>query len=301
MARRAPLSRFAALALFAAAFACGSPAAPGSSCAGTAGAVCYGSHNYLEYDAGDLPVVVTVPHGGALEPAAIPDRTIGTTVTDSNTIDLGRAVAAAFQARTGRPVHLVICHLKRTKLDANRELLEAAQGNPDAVTAWGEYHAFVDQAIATLKTRYPAGIYVDLHGHGHDKQRLELGYLLTAATLDLSDAGLDAGPYRSSSSLRLANASSSTFSAMLRGPMSFGGLLEPGFPSVPSPTMASPGADPYFDGGYSTDRYAAKLAGLQIESNFTGVRDTAVHRAAFAEALVTAVTAFAAKYLGVTF
>jgi hypothetical protein len=270
-----------------------------STCNPTPGAVCFGKQNYVEFVAGDFPVVISVPHGGAVAPSNIPDRT-GTTVTDSNTIDLGRAIAQAFAARTGHRPHLVICHLRRTKLDANREVADAAQGNADATTAWNEYHGFVELAMTTATSGSSRGFYVDLHGHGHPIQRLELGYLLSSSQLDLTDAQLNSGGHASSSSLRLAmQLTSVTFAELLRGPSSLGGLLGTSTPSVPSPAAASPGADPYFDGGYSTERHTARLPGLQIESNFSGVRDTAANRAAFAERLVTALAAFLDTHLGI--
>ena len=75
---------------------CGGPAAPSppdpAVCTPAPGTVCFGRLNFVEYAAGDLPIVVSVPHGGALAPASIPTRTVGTTTTDSNTIDLGRAI-----------------------------------------------------------------------------------------------------------------------------------------------------------------------------------------------------------------
>ncbi len=270
-----------------------------STCAPTPGAVCFGKQHYVEFVAGDFPVVISVPHGGAVAPSNIPDRT-GTTVTDSNTIDLGRAIAQAFAARTGRRPHLVISHLRRTKLDANREVADAAQGNADATAAWNEYHGFVELAMTTATSGSTRGFYIDLHGHGHPIQRLELGYLLSNSQLDLTDAQLNTGGYASSSSLRLAMPLTSvTFAELLRGPSSLGGLLGASTPAVPSPAAASPGADPYFDGGYSTERHTARLPGLQIESNFSGVRDTAANRAAFAERLVAALASFLDTHLGV--
>ena len=281
--------------------ACSNPPAsptPGSAvCANTPGVVCFGRNNFVEYAVGDLPVVVSVPHGGALAPATIPDRTSGTTVTDTNTIELGRAVAQAFLSRTGRPVYLVLCHLRRTKLDANREVVEAAQGNGEAIQAWNEYHGFLEQATRDVVARGGRGIYVDLHGHGHAKARLELGYLLTGAVLDRSNAELDSQGVATQSSLRLAMMfTASSFSEMLRGATSLGARLAP-VPSVPSPADPSPGADPFFEGGYSTARHTATLPGLQIESHF-GVRDTATSRAAFAATLVEAVLAFMRDHLG---
>jgi hypothetical protein len=181
-------------------------------------------------------------------------------------------------------------------------VVEAAQGNADAIQAWNEYHAFIEQATAAVRLRSGTGFYVDLHGHGHAIPRLELGYLLTTSTLNGSDADLDGSNAALSSSLRLiAQSSSLPSSALLRGPASLGGLLEPAVASVPSPSIPSPGAAEYFNGGYSTSRHTTTLPGLQIECHFTGIRDSATSRATFAGVLVSAVAKFAQTHLGLVF
>ncbi len=43
---------------------------------------------YIEYIAGDLPIILSAPHGGDMVPEEIPDRTQGTTVRDSRTEEL---------------------------------------------------------------------------------------------------------------------------------------------------------------------------------------------------------------------
>ncbi|MDA1095120.1 MAG: hypothetical protein O3A25_17900, partial [Acidobacteria bacterium] len=57
-------------------------------------------------------------------------------------------------------------------------------------------------------------------------------------------------------------------------------------------------SDPYFNGGYSTSRHTTTLPGLQIESHFTGVRDSATSRTAFGDRLVTALDTFLRVHLG---
>jgi hypothetical protein len=270
---------------------------PGA-CPSTAGTTCFGTSQWTESVAGDYPVIISVPHGGQVTPASIPDRTSGTTVTDTNTIELGRALALAIAMRTGRQPHLVISHLRRTKLDANREVVEATGGNALAQTAWTEYHAFIEQAATRVVSASGRGLYVDLHGHGHAIQRLELGYLLAASSLNLSDAQLNGGAFASQSSLRLALPHTNlTFADLLRGPQSLGGLLGSAQPAVPSPAMPSPGSDPYFDGGYSTERHTARLPGVQIETNFSGVRDSGATRAAAADRMAAAIVSFLQQHL----
>ncbi len=249
----------------------------------------FGRNQYIEYIPGDLAVIISVPHGGALVPSEIPDRTIGTTVTDANTVELGRAISAALTVRTGRTPHLIISHLKRTKLDPNREVVEGAAGNVSAITAWGEFQSFIDTAASTAVRQRGFALYIDLHGHGHPIARLELGYLLSATTLGRSDGQLNTG-YLTQSSLRALPTLQRPFAEILRGESSLGGMLAAaGYPSVPSPAMPSPGNDPYFDGGYNTSRHTvAGVVGLQIESNYTGVRDNDASRRAFATALAAA-------------
>ncbi|MBP6443945.1 MAG: hypothetical protein KA267_08000 [Gemmatimonadales bacterium] len=249
----------------------------------------FGRNNYVEYIPGDLAVIISVPHGGVMTPTEIPDRTVGTTATDLNTIDLGREIAAALMTRTGRTAYLIVSHLKRTKLDPNREVVEGAAGNAAAITAWGEFQAFVDTATRAAVARHGFAVYIDLHGHGHPVARLELGYLLSAATLNLGDAQLNAG-YLAGSSLRTLPPLQRPFAEILRGETSLGGMLAArGFPAVPSPAMPSPGIDPYFDGGYNTSRHTLnQVVGLQIEGHYAGVRDSEANRRAFAAALAAA-------------
>ena len=53
---------------------------------------------YVEYIAGNLPIVISVPHGGYLEPVSIPDRncTGCVYVRDSYTQELARLIKDAF-------------------------------------------------------------------------------------------------------------------------------------------------------------------------------------------------------------
>lgn len=261
-----------------------------------------GRNGYIEYIAGNTPFIFTAPHGGSLTPSEIPDRTEAlcdttaiVTRADANTEDLVREIQSAFFSRTGKYPHVIINRLYRGKLDPNRSLRTGACGDPEAEIAWNEYHDFTDSAKAKVLRDYGRGWYTDIHGHGHEIQRLELGYLLEATDLEQTDATLDGSlSYENESSFRTFSANTTVkFSDVLRGPGSLGTLLrQAGYPSVPSDSMPDPGGNPYFSGGYSLQRHGCagggNLCGLQIEHNYTGVRDNATNRAAYAAALVRA-------------
>lgn len=264
----------------------------------------FGRNQYIEYIAGNSPYIMSAPHGGSLTPSEIPDRTRGETVTDSNTRELARAVGAAVYAREGKYPHIIICHLKRTKLDANRDLSEALEGsNPYAIQAWKEFQSFIDTAKQTVIREYGKGFYVDIHGHGHEIQRLELGYLLSSFSLSLSDNSLNGGSYGTSSSIRtLIPTSGITFSQLLRGPNSFGSMFESrGFPAVPSATQPNPGSALYFSGGYNTARHGSsaggQISGVQIECNYINVRDTETSYKRFAGVFAEAIDYYTALHL----
>ncbi len=262
----------------------------------------FGREDYIEYRAGTLPLVISAPHGGTLDPTEIPDRTAGILVRDTNTDRLAFAIADALEARTGERPHLVVSHLHRRKLDPNREIVEAAAGNPRAEQAWHEFQALIEHAQARIEESRGGGLYIDLHGHGHPIARLELGYLLSAGDLARSDVELDQGPWAAESSIRtLAAEAGVSFSAILRGPESLGSLLEArGYPATPSDVQPDPGNDPYFTGGYNTARHGSRaggpVSGVQIETHYPGVRDSEAARAAFAAALADALAVYLARW-----
>ncbi len=89
----------------------------------------WGRNNYVQYIAGDLPIVISSPHGGYLRPSEIPDRTYGVLAADTNSQEYTLEVAHYLKKLTGRRPHVIINRLHRRKLDANRAIQEAAQGS----------------------------------------------------------------------------------------------------------------------------------------------------------------------------
>ena len=303
-----------ALALVAALAGCGDRAAleptpKGCPTCGDPGTVITDGAGYVEYTLGDAPLIISAPHGGLLAPPSLPDRSCAgcVTVTDENTEALARRVAEQFLARSGRHAHLVINRLRRAKFDPNRELLEATGGNAALASSWTTYHFFLEDARYRVTYAATRGLLLDLHGHGHAILRIELGYLLSAADLRLSDQALGASGALAHSSiarLSLQNAGNTPPVALLRGPTSVGALLaNNGFPSVPSPGDPAPGVgDEYFTGGYITQRHGSASGGtvdaVQIEAFRVGARDTPENLDRYATALVSSVLEYLRVHYG---
>ena len=263
------------------------------------------SYEYVTYRAGKLPVIVSVPHGGYLKPTAIPDRNCAgcVYVQDANTQELANTIDSVFIARFNCRIHLVINLLHRVKFDPNRAIAEGAAGDLMAQRAWRGYHNALDSAKKSVINTFGKGLILDLHGHGHAIQRLELGYLLDAADLRKPDSLLNRLAEVSSiyNLTRLSNGTKPLV-GLLRQTHAFGTLLQQaGYPAVPSQAIPAPlSGEDYFNGGYITQRYGSSAGGtldaIQIEHNMNGVRDTPANRLRYAQALAGAVETYLQRH-----
>ncbi len=259
---------------------------------------------FIRHWPGELPVVLSVPHDGAAKPADIPDRPRGVTVRDSYAAALGHALRDALRERCGAAPPLIVCELSRKKVDCNREIGEGAAGQPKAEQVWREYHASIDEAEAAVLARSKHGLYLDIHSHGHPKPRIEIGYLLKASELRLSDERLDADKsVAARSSIRwLSQRTPAKFSELLRGETSLGGLFAArGVAAVPSPREVLLLDDPYFNGAYDIEAHGSRdksqLDAAQLEVPGP-MRDTPAHRAATAKAIAESLEAYFVRHFG---
>ena len=256
-----------------------------------------GRKGYTTYYPGNIPVILSIPHGGDISPSEISNRTYGVTVTDSNTIELGIAIRNYFYSKYNIRPYVIINNLKRTKLDANRDKAEAAQNNIYAERAFDEFHFYIEKAREDIISKFSTGILFDIHGHGINPDgfndlRTWIGYLLTAAELDNSNDYIDQNISINDVSIySLLNSSGQTLSQLLSGPNSLGALFENNnYTALPSPESRSPEGMRYFSGGYNTFRYGTNrefnFSSIQLEFPFQGLRDTPQSRTQFSSIFV---------------
>ena len=268
---------------------------------GTPGKVHWGTSHYVEYVEGNLPIIISAPHGGYIKAKSIPNRSYGVVNQDRRTQELARALAAELRRRTGREPHLVVSHLHRVKLDPNREIKEAAQGNKEAEQAWREFHAFVEKASDSVTKSFGFGHCYDMHGHAHPIPWVEIGYALSASELNLSDSRLQHPSYRDKSTIRAVAARQLVaFPAILRGVDSLGGQLQAkGVLCVPSPKHPGPGKQKYFNGGYNVRRHGSRDGGVidatQLEHPWS-IRQSSRTHAPYVIQLADAIEVFFKKW-----
>ena len=275
------------------------------------GKVYFGREKYIEYYAGNLPIILSAPHGGQLTPDEISDRTYGTFVTDLNTYELTKTIMDSMIVRFGGYPHVILCKLKRTKLDANRDSIEAAQENKYALRAWQEYHHYIEVAKKKITNDQGSGLFLDIHGHGINPDgfydlRTWLGYLISSEELDQSNGVLNTNSYQSKSSISAwVDSSSYSFIEVLRGKVSFGSILDSlGYKSLPSINDLSPDGMRYFSGGYNTARHGSRSGGvissIQIELPKPGIRDNQSTWSSYSKALNSTINEYYKVHLNRT-
>lgn len=123
---------------------------------------------------GDLPVVISAPHGGILELPGVPPRTgegmktgaAGfTVVRDGGTEELAFEVARQLAARMkGRP-SFVISRVRRRYVDFNRPP-EIGVEDPKARVVYDQYHTALADAVRAIRETHQKGLLIDIHGQG---------------------------------------------------------------------------------------------------------------------------------------
>ena len=128
---------------------------------------------------GDLPIILSAPHGGS---DAIPDapkrRGVGVTsfnsITDAGTDKLTEKLADEIEKQLGKRPYLVIAKFHRQYLDANRRPSDAYE-SPDSNEIYDRYHQALSNASEEVSKRWGFGILIDIHGQSAEPNSIFRG------------------------------------------------------------------------------------------------------------------------------
>ncbi len=129
---------------------------------------------FLRIEVGELPFVLSAPHGGKLDLPNVPERTGAglkdgpggfVTSRDSGTEELAIEVAAEIKRRYGKPAHLVVNRVHRKYCDPNRPEKEAYDSD-GGKAHFEAYHAAMKAACEETQKTFQRGLVLDLHGQG---------------------------------------------------------------------------------------------------------------------------------------
>lgn len=132
--------------------------------------------NYLEVEMGNFNLLLTAPHGGGMKPIGIPNRKYGNRSQDTYTRRLTNSVKASYYKRLPYSMY---ADIHRQKIDLNREIKEAAQGNTEMERVWRDWNTILYVMSHEIINKYGKGLYVDIHSQNIN-DLVHIGYGLSA-------------------------------------------------------------------------------------------------------------------------
>ncbi len=194
----------------------------------------------LIYGKGDTNFVLSAPHAGSLKPKDFPTRSYGKKLKDTHSDRIAKTIIRI----CNECPYYVVADIHRSRVDLNRDLKEAAQGNYRAIQVWNQWHFILNYYLENA-TRKGKALYVDLHSH-NESDEFQIGY------------DLNSKQYQEVKSNPLHPLYEKMF-----GEFSLKSLLEDRGYKVFSPNSK----DVYFNGGYNIETYKKKsnVMAVQIE------------------------------------
>jgi N-formylglutamate amidohydrolase len=131
-------------------------------------------HDLVATQEGELPIILSAPHGGAAGIPGVPERkgeglpkggSGFVTTRDTGTEHLAYETAAAIAAKTGKKPYYVVAKGHRKYLDPNRPP-DIAYQNPNAKPVYDAYHRTLADYCRAVKAAHGRGLLLDLHGQG---------------------------------------------------------------------------------------------------------------------------------------
>ncbi len=216
--------------------------------------------NHIRYYKGNIPLILSAPHGGEVSPDEIADRTSGVFDLDDFTLELTEEIIKEFHAQTGKTPYVVVGEISRKKVDLNRQR-DVAYEDEKAKVIYDEFHHLIQKSEREIDEIYGRGLYIDIHGQSHPKGYTEFGYLLFNDMLKLENSHLE--DHQNQTSIRtLCKFSSEPFLEQLKGKYSLGTLMcNEGYDSIPSSKIPYATDGNYFEGAFDTIRYGSLQGG----------------------------------------
>ena len=239
---------------------------------------------------GNIPVLITAPHGGSQTPGELDPRTNGTLLKDLRTKEITQQFNTYYGSTFSLQPYVVIADVHRNRIDFNREhdAMDPSQSeayeDPDAAPYYQYYHNTIRGFVDEIRTQWSTGLLIDIHGQAADADVIFRG-----TDVDSIPDGNPGSDLDSTVENLLMNFGDDA----LNGP---NGLLGALAAQSPDYTITPDLADPYnaddednsYDGGYTVKTYGSHHAdgidAIQLEfgSDFRSVEvheTTATHLA----------------------
>jgi N-formylglutamate amidohydrolase len=239
------------------------------------------TNNHLVHShPGDLPILITAPHGGTNVLKDVLTRTNGTLLRDDGTYELALLVSEELTKLTkGKQPYLVAAQFHRKYLDVNRPATNAFE-SPGAKSYYDTYHNQTSNYVAEIRQRFGGeGLMIDLHGQARDAASIFRGTGNGVTVLRLIQKQGEAA-FTGTNSL-------------------LGQLATKGYNIIPNNTPpGKPPEDRSYNGGFTVRTYGShKDDGIDAIQLELGSQLRRADRKKFATDLAQAIFTFQEKYL----
>ncbi|MFX1569755.1 MAG: hypothetical protein ACFFCV_15455 [Promethearchaeota archaeon] len=133
--------------------------------------------NYLECKAGNIPLIISVPHGGLFDCTSIPRRQIGILGIDKGTIEFSKNLINHINQKFKNELSkdkvpsYIYSKVPRNKLDLNRnKALAYNQNSFLAREIYNYYHYKIKEWILGNVKTFNRSLLIDIHGFESDKR-----------------------------------------------------------------------------------------------------------------------------------
>lgn len=117
---------------------------------------------------GNIPLILSAPHGGVNSFSGAQERTCGTKVTDSWTLGIAENLQRQLGA-VGTKAFVVFARFDRKYVDVNAERSPCGCTDPAGCRIYDDYHRLLTQYIKDVRARFPkGGLLLDIHGHNRE-------------------------------------------------------------------------------------------------------------------------------------
>lgn len=136
-----------------------------------------GLSEFVEYKEGNIPLIVSVPHGGILEFNSLPERKTGVLGIDKGTIEFSKNFIDQISQKFKDEIlkyknpYYIFSLVRRNKIDLNRVEKEAYnQKSLLAREIYNYYHSKIKEWIFNNLKGYNRSFLIDIHGFEKDNR-----------------------------------------------------------------------------------------------------------------------------------
>ena len=136
---------------------------------------------YIDFHKGNIPLIISVSHGGKLECIDIPKRSQGILGIDGRTIKIAKKliglIKLKYQNQTGtaKTPSYIVSKVRRSKIDLNRDETEAyVQSSLTAKKIYNFYFDKIREIVLENLNLFNRSLLVDVHGF--EKHKRPQGY-----------------------------------------------------------------------------------------------------------------------------